>query len=54
MLHIPFIYYIGKENVLIAVDEISRYNLSGMIDRIRLGKILTGDPRYFKAQQKDK
>jgi hypothetical protein len=47
--HIPFIYYIGKESLLMMLDEYLNFNLTNMVDRIRFE---TGDPRYFLAELK--
>jgi len=33
-LHIPFIYYIAKENILVLIDEVYHNSTSKMIDRI--------------------
>lgn len=46
-LHIPFIYYIGKENILVLVDELINESTSMMVDRIHLEN---GDPRFFLAE----
>ena len=43
----PFIYYIGKENALIAFDEYKNKSLSLMVDRVRTHH---GDPRFFVAE----
>ena len=49
-MHIPFIYYIGKENFLMAYDEFYSSNLSNMVMRV---KKEDGDPRFFLAELKD-
>ena len=49
MTHIPFIYYIGKENWMMAYDEYNKQHLSKMVDRVRND---TGDPRYYLAELK--
>ena len=46
----PFNYYIGKEFVLQAIDEIYTESLSQMIYRIK--NKFTGDPRFFLVQKK--
>ena len=48
--HMPFIFYIGKEHVLQAVDEHYYNSLSLMIDRIKNDR--AGDPRFFLAEKK--
>lgn len=50
LVHIPFIYYIAKENLLMMYDEWMNYNLSCMVDRVRSEQ---GDPRYFLAELKN-
>ena len=35
LVHIPFIYYIAKENMMIAVDEYYYSRLSMMVTRVR-------------------
>jgi len=50
LMHIPFIYYIGKENFLMAYDEFYSSNLSNMVMRV---KKEDGDPRFFLAELKD-
>jgi hypothetical protein len=50
VVHIPFIYYIGKENFLIMYDEYMSFNLSNMVNRVRSEQ---GDPRYFLAELKN-
>lgn len=47
--HIPFIYYIGKENVMIAYDEATTQSMSQMVERVRTE---IGDPRFFLAELK--
>lgn len=48
-MHIPFIYYIGKESLLMMLDEVINNNLTSMVDRIRNEN---GDPRFFLAELK--
>ena len=47
IVHIPFIYYIGKEQMLIMHDENFNCNMTNMVDRVRTEQ---GDPRYFLAE----
>ena len=47
LVHIPYIYYIGKENFLMMFDEHQNYNLTSMVNRVRSEQ---GDPRYFLAE----
>lgn len=51
LMHVPFIYYIGKENALIAWDEYFYQNMSLMVSRVKLDE---GDPRYYLAELVDK
>jgi hypothetical protein len=46
-LHLPFIYYIAKENLMTVIDEIINSSLSDMIDRVRKGVFIAGDYRFF-------
>jgi hypothetical protein len=46
-MHIPFIYYIAKENFLIAYDEYWNQHMSLMVSRVKLEE---GDPRYYLAK----
>ena len=46
-MHAPFIYYIAKENFMIAADEYYNNSLNLMINRI---KKQDGDPRYYLAE----
>lgn len=48
--HIPFVFYIGKEHILQAVDEHLNFSLSLMVDRIK--NRFKGDPRHFLVQKK--
>lgn len=48
-MHIPYIYYISKENCLIMVDEWLNNNTSNLVDRV---KYHNGDPRHFLAELK--
>lgn len=50
ILHIPFIFYIGKEHILQSIDEYQKSSLSQMVDRIR--DKYKGDPRFFLVQKK--
>ena len=47
IVHIPFIYYISKEQCLMMYDEWANRNLTSMVDRVRSDQ---GDPRYFLAE----
>lgn len=45
--HIPFIFYIGKEQFLMAYDEYHNRNICNMVERV-INE--SGDPRYFLAE----
>jgi len=47
LVHLPFAYYIGKENIMMLLEEYSTGNLSMMIDRV---KNQQGDPRFFLVE----
>jgi hypothetical protein len=47
LMHIPFIYYIAKENIMILVDEWQTQSTSRMVDRVR---DQNGDPRFYLAE----
>ena len=48
--HVPFVYYIAKENLLMAVDEYYSKNLTKMVDRVAINNL--GDPRFYLAELK--
>lgn len=52
LLHMPFIFFIGKEHILQCYDEYKNHSLSLMVDRIKSN--VTGDPRYFRAEKRFK
>lgn len=49
LTHIPFIYYISKEQLLMAYDEYLNSSISRMIERVIFEN---GDPRFFLAELK--
>ena len=48
LVHIPFLYYIGKEHILIAYDEYINENLTLIVDRVRNKQ---GDPRHYLVEE---
>ena len=48
--HIPFIYYIAKENIMMVVDELINGTLSEMIERIREGILKAGDYKFYLTE----
>lgn len=49
LTHTPFIYYIAKEQFLMAYDEYNNHSISLMVDRVINEQ---GDPRFYLAQLK--
>lgn len=47
--HIPFIYYISKEQLMMIYDEYYNSSISNMIERVIFE---SGDPRFYLAEFK--